>query len=151
MIRHVWSILCSKSSVDRQTNSISLFEVIEGIQFVTAGPVNFPADVPFEAQVVSLWLRSDPAVPEHGQMRSKLIGPSNQNLGESISEIDLRSNSRVRTVGQFNGLRIDGAGIYEWEISSRDNKDSMWRPEAHIPFEIAINVDPSLGKSSSTS
>ncbi len=36
MIEHVWSVVCAKTATDRQTNTISLFEVIEQIN------ANFP-------------------------------------------------------------------------------------------------------------
>ena len=40
MIEHAWSVLCTRSVTDRESNNISLFEVIE--QISTVGPAPPP-------------------------------------------------------------------------------------------------------------
>lgn len=89
MICHVWSVLCSKISVDRETNSISLFEILENVEFTTPTALTFPAKVPFEATLVNSWARQDPNGPVEGEMRVRLLAPSGDQLGTHCVSINL--------------------------------------------------------------
>src|SRR3989338_5214550 len=58
MINHLWSIACSRTSVDRESNNISLFEVLEQLT-LSGGPIQ-PGKkgvVPILFEIVSLWTK----------------------------------------------------------------------------------------------
>lgn len=141
MIRHVWSVLCSKVSVDSRTNNISLFEVLESVQFMTSKPLTFPASVPFEATLVTLWARQDPSQSVQGEMRVRLLAPNGDELGLVGSEIDLRSSHRSRVIASISGLPIAGDGIHDWEIAWRAREDEAWHVATSLPLEVSVQVD----------
>ena len=146
MIRHVWSVLCSKVSVDRDSNNVSLFEVIESLQLTTAAPVNFPANVPFEGTLVTLWARQRPDQPVTGQMRVRLLAPNGDQLGTFNSEIDLNRSTRNRVIGSMSGLRIAGEGVHEIEVAWRVDTHADWHVATSLPLEIAVRVDPAIAQ-----
>lgn len=92
MIDHVWSILCGKSTTDRETNNLSLFEVIEQINVL--GPLPEPAAkmaLPMPFELVSLWCRANPGEPEESTARIKLLAPNNaETLTQSFLLISLK-------------------------------------------------------------
>ncbi len=82
MIRHVWSVLCTKSSIDSDTNNISLFEILEQIQ-VSQFPE--PAGdaitvVPMPVELVSLWTREPVGEPQQGECRLTMYSPRGKSL-----------------------------------------------------------------------
>src|SRR5258708_30269464 len=95
-MRHVWYILCAKASIDRETNNISLFEVLESVQMQIAGPFVFPGQVPLEATFVTLWARDNPAQGTREQTQVRILAPDSSPLGTITSDIDLQANPRVR-------------------------------------------------------
>ena len=146
MIRHVWSVFCSKASVDRYSNNVSLFEVIESLQFTTAAPFNFPANVPFEGTLVTLWARQRADQPVTGEMRVRLLAPNGDQLGTSTFEIDLNRAVRARTIASISGLRIGGEGVHEIEVAWRVDARADWHVATSLPLEIAVRVDPAIAQ-----
>lgn len=146
MIRHIWSVLCSKASIDRETNNVSLFEVLESVQFGTNAPVQFPVNLAFAGTVVTLWVRQEPNTPVTGQMRTRLLSPGGEELSSLVLAINLQNANRTRTLISLNGIRIAGNGTHQFEISWRVRDDDEWSPVALLPLDITVRVDPALGQ-----
>ena len=144
MIRHVWSVLCSKASVDRHSNNVSLFEVIESLQFTTAAPFNFPVNLPFEGTLVTLWARQRRDQPVTGEMRVRLLAPNGDQLGTFTLEVDLVRTVQNRVFSSISGLRIGGEGVHELEVAWRADARADWHVATSLPFEIAVRVDPAI-------
>src|SRR6266436_4257430 len=109
MIDHVWSVVCSRSATDRETNNISLFEVIE--QLNVLGPLPDPAaraaaPIPFE--IVSLWARSQPAEAEESTGRLTLIAPNGNEAYAQTFPVNLTENLRMRTQMRSMGFPLLG-------------------------------------------
>src|SRR5882724_6999464 len=93
MIEHVWSVLCRSSTIDRQTNNISLLEVVEAIRIEWRG---FPTVSLTPMKIVSLWTRDTVNTPARGQARVYVTSPGGHNSLHQVQEIDLRQYRRVR-------------------------------------------------------
>jgi hypothetical protein len=142
MIRHIWSVLCSKVAIDRSSNNISLFEVIEAAQLISTVEINFPANVPYDGTFVTLWAREQPNVPTTVQARMRFLAPTGQELIVHQSPIDLQATSRSRHIVNLNGLRVGGPGIHEFEVSWRQNDQDDWHRVASIPVDLSFAVQP---------
>lgn len=142
MIRHVWSVLCSKAVIDRTSNNVSLFEVLEAVQFTTNVELKFPANVQFEGTIVTLWTKKSTNTPVTAQMRSRLLSPTGEELASLPQVINLQTATRTRILTVLKGLCIAGNGTHEFEISWRLTDSDPWVPVASLPLELTINVDP---------
>lgn len=137
MIAHVWSVLCRKVSIDRETNNVSLFDVLEQIQvYEWAGPAGIAG--PFE--LASLWYRPD--VPSRGEARVTLRSPSGRLLHEATQEIDLREFRRVRVRYLIPGMHIEGSGTYSFIVEGRQQNAEDWFAAASIPLEVNVTTLP---------
>jgi hypothetical protein len=141
MIRHIWSVLCSKGSVDQQTNAVSLFEVIEELQLRIAPDAEFPMVAPLPVLLVSYWSRVDREVPLQGEQRLRLISPGGEELGSFVGDIDLESAGRSRSFARFPGNRLGGAGRHEWEVAWRIKGEEDWNVAASIPFDLTVSYE----------
>jgi hypothetical protein len=143
MIRHVWSVLCSRSSIDQTTNNVSLFEVLESIQVFVNMPVAIPGAAPFAATLVTLWARERLDTPAFGHSRFRILGPTGQPvLPELMAEIDLRTAPRTRARLTLPGLPFSGDGVYNFEVSWRTGEENEWVRVASVPLEVTMQVEP---------
>lgn len=145
MARHVWTVLCSKASVDQQTNNVSLFEVLEALQIKTSQAPTFPITTPFQGTIVTLWARSEIARGERGEMRVRLLAPDGTQLSEFINRTDLVRTPRTRNIAAITGLPIAGNGVHEFEVAWRSTEAEGWRVVGSVPLDISLAVDPELG------
>ena len=139
MIRHIWSVLCSRSVIDTTSNNISLLEVVEKITFVGPGGIGF---APTQLELVSLWSRSDFAAPERGRGRVTVMSQAGVTLHPStVFDIDLNTYLRVRSRLQIGGLPvIADARFYEFRIELE--REGVWGEVGSIPLELEISIQP---------
>lgn len=137
-MRHVWSVLCTKSTIDRETNNISLFEVVERIEIHAPRGISRPFGFPFHGDLVTLWAREDQLQPERGQMRASLMSPAGDTLADFNAEVDLESGNRSRNIAHLEGLKVAGSGWHELVIRHRRSSGDAWHEVARIPLEVEV-------------
>jgi hypothetical protein len=142
MAEHLWTVLCTKASIDSTTNNLSLFEVIEELA-ISSFPENQTALIALSADLATLCIRSKLDTPEKAQGRTTVIGPSGRELGTGLFEIDLSTHPRCRSITRFNALPVEGPGEYYFVIAFSDNGTS-WREVARVP--LFVKIDPQVTK-----
>jgi len=137
MPRHVWSVLCAKTSVDSQTNNLSLFEVLEQVTVLGGAPVDRKIAIPMQLELASSWTRSDRAVGETATMRFRLIMPNGIVENGPQTQVNMLLHERQRVLIKMNALPIHGQGQYEFlvEVLTPDNK---WEECARVPLAVFI-------------
>ena len=130
--------------VDRQTNNISLFNVVEDIQVVAPSPELGPSETvsqvitPQVFDLVIMLGRSDFEVPEKGSGRVRILGPGidAKESGSPPFEGDLTEFLRHRMIIKIPGIPITGDGDYRLLVDcTTDGKE--WG----TPFELPIRVN----------
>jgi hypothetical protein len=139
MIDHVWTVVCSRAVIDRDSNNVSLQNVIEQLR-IQADPL--PDGVlPIPLQLATLWARADLEVPARGYVRVTFLSPSSEALiGPFESEIDLIDYRRHRTRADFKGLPLRESGRYVFRVELRIEDQDQWHQVAAIPLEV--NFEP---------
>lgn len=139
MIEHIWSILCSRSVTDRDTNNIILLDVLEQITAVV--PIRSAtedAGLLSPNELVSLWSRSVSDRPERGRGRIRLLAPDGSELGRHEFDIDLTQRERLRTQTRSAGLPIRGSGRYDFIVDLQEQADADWREVCKVPLKVVI-------------
>lgn len=138
MIRHVWSVLCNRSSIDRETNNISLFEILE--QLTIHGWDGQPGVLGGSLELVSLWSRIELDRPGRGEARLLLLTPAgNTPISQSYS-IDLREYHRLRNRHRMSGIPIEGPGLYIFVVEFRQQDQEQWIEAARVPLEVRVEM-----------
>ena len=141
MIDHVWSVICSRSSTDKETNNLSLFDIIEQLNVLgplpDAGAKNA---VPVAYEIVSLWARSG-AEPEESTGRVRLVGPNGAEAFTQEFPVNLTGHARMRTQLRTVGFPILGSGRYVFFIEIRRPNDN-WESVARIPVQLESVAEP---------
>lgn len=142
MIDHIWTVVCSMSVTDKETNNISLFNVIEQLTILTQPQPNMIPQ--FSLDIVTLWGRSDDAITAQGCSRVTLVSPSGEEIGQGEGEIDLVKHERLRARRRFPlGLNLKDAGRYYFRIELKLDDEEEWHTVAKIPLKVTIESPPS--------
>lgn len=133
MIEHIWSVLCSRSVIDAETNNVSIQDVVEQIT-INAEPAK-DGFLPFPLELITLWGRKETNEPATGVERVTFITPSGTSKIVSEAEINLSSVERFRHRVKFPGLLVSEAGKYYFKVELK-NGDNEWREASAIPLKI---------------
>lgn len=138
MIDRVWTVICSRAVIDRDSNNVSLQNAIEQIKVPDSLPLDEDVAVPLEWSIVTLWTRSDFDKEAYGYDRWVLVAPDGQELAHAEREINMRGDyRRCRTISRLVGFRVHGLGRYHVVIGLRCHEDEDWREVGRIPVDVA--------------
>ena len=144
----IWSILCQSSAVDRDTNSLSLFNIIEEVTF-PAQPPQIQPEQPLPERImlanfelVTLWMRSNLEVPERGRGRLRIVLTEGQEVTFQEFEVDLTQYLRFRTRVRLPGFPTGGPGIYRF-IVDRKTDASEWTEMFELPIRVVLQPQDS--------
>jgi len=137
MIKHIWSILCERISVDQQTNLVSYLSCIEEITVT-----QLPAIHSLFA-LGSIWQTDRPG---EDILKIRLVRISPDGLKNTLIETDdfKLDTERHRTNLILNGILFDQAGTYVFRVESR--LKAAWKTETEIPLKVKSKVVVSKGK-----
>lgn len=142
MVEHVWSVLCTRSIIDKSTNNASLLEILEQVTIlepIPTGQQNIALALAFE--IVSLWQRSNHDEPARGEGRIRIeMASGSQTLPQFQIDITPAGMHRRRSVYRMNGMPFDGFGVYKFVVELKDESTSQWKAVATIPLELSQGV-----------
>ena len=134
-------MLAESSAVDRETNRVSLFNVIEQLQLLDPPERAEDSDlfraVPLRFVVVTLFGRTTAGEGENKQARIAVALPDGNVVeSEPIIDVDLETGPRYRSLMNLSGLPIGGQGEYRFQIQQLD-ENGDW----HWMFEVPLQVN----------
>lgn len=155
-IRHVWSVLSQKSSIDSETNNLSLFNITEQINISRNIPVNYSGQendskkqeveansvFPLNMELTSLWRRADSTgklkdlpfvfkidfVDPQGKLQNTFSFPANFNAFR-----------RLRTRINIQNVNISIPGNYLFNVSLIEGSETQ--VVAEVPLEITLQAN----------
>lgn len=139
MINHIWSVLCQSTILDQDTKLISIINVLEEI---TLPETPAPDKVlPVVVTLATLWTRSDIKTPGKGFARYNFTSPGDKVLQSLEQVIDLTKYERLRSRGQFAGLKLPESGLYSFCVEFRENEQGEWSRVASIPLKVVFKKE----------
>lgn len=133
MIKHLFSTICNRTSIDRETNSLSIFNIIEEITIISEPDKT--VRIPLYFEVVSQWTRSDENIPCIGTAKVFMRDPAGTSNKLAEIKIDLDKNIYARTIIRISGVELRGPGMYTFQIDLKTEKDE-WSPITTVPFQV---------------
>ena len=135
MLEHIWSVLCSRSVIDSETNNVSIQDIIEQIT-INAEPVE-NGFLPFPMELITLWGREESNEPTKGTERVTFVTPSGKTKVISEAEIDLTTVERNRHRVRFAGLPVGETGKYYFRVELK-NGNNEWKQVSAIPLKVVF-------------
>ncbi len=144
MIDHVWTVLCSRSLVDVESQNISLLEVVDEISLAPELLAeNKEVSLPIRLELVTCWRRSQLDQPGKSRGRMSLSGPDGKKMEEQSYNIDLSEFPRRRTRVRMPGLLISKPGSYVFRVEVQMMPVGQWMEVAKIPLDIVVGPSSS--------
>jgi len=143
-MQHIWSVLCQKSSIDFETNLVSLFECIEEVNLVFNNTKNANDDkmmIPVDWQLVSYWTIDDNEKEESLNLKIEFIDPNGNCLNSHENKIDIKKDlKRFRGRMTINGFQVTNSGRYYCRVSKKINDSYLLLSELPIDINISFNI-----------
>lgn len=141
MIGHVWTVICSRVLIDRDTNNVTLVEVLEQVTLVASGPPPPESAVPLEMEIVTLWERRDENVPARARARIHLVAPDGKTANPLEYVVDLTTHVRTRSRTQVKGFPFRGFGRYEFRVAVRQDGQEDWQEVSRAPLQVVAATE----------
>ncbi len=139
-MKHIWSILCKSSSIDQETNLITIRDCIEQLNVtVTKDAHKAKIVIPVELELVHLWSYDNSNKNKKFEVKTELYDPENKKIHEfSASFICPKNKKRMRMLMKIKGLPVTSTGTYTFKIRSKEEKQKGYKNVAEIPLDITL-------------
>lgn len=140
-MKHIWSVICEKSSIDFETNLLSMFNCIEEIKLVidnTKIPKNEKLVFPAEFQIVSFWSIKDSSQNISVEIKGELVDPKGAILNEFKNTLEIKSGiKRFRNRTNIQGMPITESGRYYFKIFQKN--EDKFEVVAELPLDVDLS------------
>jgi hypothetical protein len=140
-MKNVWSIICEKSSIDSQTNLLSLFNCIEEMKLEidkSKMPKSDKIVIPVNLQLISLWIIDDFSKENTLDIKLELIDPAGKALNEFSNTLkSKKGDKRLRSITNIQGIQITESGRYYYRISQK--KGNKFEVVSETPLDINLS------------
>lgn len=143
-IEHIWSLMCSDTIVDKGTNNLSVFNIIEELNFNQSGkgmigqangknsvvPINFNIAVLFKLSLV---------LKNNFRIRMDFVDPVGISLNSMEHNIEVPEKAKkIRFIARFNKMFVSLPGEYKVLISIKEIGEKSFKNVGSIPFLVNI-------------
>ena len=142
-MKHVWTILCQNSSVDSNTNLLSIFNCLEELKLdidTHKAPKTDELVIPLGAQLVSLWAIENQNEDNVLETRVEMLDPNNKPLGKFDQRMDVKKGpSRFRSIMNIQQIKITKEGRYTVRMQQKKKGKEDFGVVAELPLDIKIS------------
>lgn len=142
-MKYISAILCEKSTIDSETNNISLYNCLE--KFTIGVPNNIQTNgiinVPVNYEIISFWIDDSNNKTWKGEILIEFYDPQVNKLKEFKMDLSNlgKPGNRLRARQRISGIGVKESGYYLFKLKYRENKNNTYETMAEIPLEIVIN------------
>ncbi len=148
-IDHQWTILCGSSSVDQQTNNISLFNIIEQLSLnikrenwekaLKEKKEGFLARTQFE--IVTLWEKEDLEDEISAEVEVRLVDPKGNVLHKQPYQLSFAKQvKRHRQRLTWSGMKLTQAGVYIFSINIKYPNATQFEEVGTVKLLVNIKI-----------
>ena len=142
-MKHIWSILCKSSSIDQETNLVTLRDCIEQLDItISKNAHQVKTLVPIEFELVHLWSGNQSSEIKKFKVKIELYDPKSKKINEfSAPFVYPENKKRMRTLMKIKGLPVTSMGIYIFRIKLKEEGQKQYRKVAEIPLDITLKYE----------
>lgn len=151
-IKHIWSVLCKESIINKDDNLISIHGTLEELNVsltsIDASSNKLPEklSVPFNYEIVSFWVKENKEKLAKAQIQYSLVSPEGKELFNKIQDMEMSVNiKRFRSRMKIMGFPVTREGDYNFRVKIKEAGLGDFQLVAELPLEVKINLQkPSL-------
>lgn len=154
-IKHIWSVLCKESVINKDDNNVSIHGVLEQLS-VSLTPKDSTKKpdrlrVPLNCEVVSLWQKSDEIKSKaaEAEIEYVFLDPKRKELFKSTQMMKIPQTSRrFRSRMKIVGVPLTSSGDYAFQIKLKEKGTSRFQTISELPLEVKVEVEKPPNKTS---
>jgi hypothetical protein len=136
-----FAVLCVRAIVDRETNLLSIIDIVEETTFTVPAEAIKAASPIFLLQnpmvLVLDFSRSQANAPETARMRVKTLDPTGNEIGQSEIVLDMQTVTRSRGFVRLAGMPVSSEGIFKYDVQVL-GPDESWLPVTEVLLPVKI-------------
>lgn len=151
-IKHIWSVLCKESVINKDDNNISIHGVLEQLS-VSLSPIKKTGKlpekfgIPMNYEIVSMWQRSKDVESAKADIEYVFMDSDNKELFKSTQMIEIpKTSRRFRSRMKITGMPLTKEGDYTFKVKIKEEESDTFRLVAELPLEVKINLQQILAK-----
>lgn len=141
-MKHIWTILCQSSSVDVDTNILSLFNCIEELNLTIDKTQLIDKEklvIPVGFQMVSFWVIKDSGRDNILEIKGEIIDPNGKSLNKFDNKFNIKKGAlRFRNRINIQGLPVTKEGRYMIRIMQKMEKNKDFEVVTELPLDVKI-------------
>jgi len=138
-MQHIWSILCKSSSIDQDTNLITLRDCIEQFDITLSKKTEEKVVAPIEFEIVNLWSGNQSDKTKKFEIKTELYDPKNTKINEFLGSFIFQQNmKRMRTRMKIKGLQVTSTGTYIFKVKIKEKSQKQYKEVAELPLDITL-------------
>lgn len=137
--KNIWTIVALSSAIDKDNNTLSLFDILEELTLQISGNIPEQTVIPVNHHLMCLWEREETGTPFTLKFNVLLRDPLGKVIHENSAEVVMEApHKRARFRAQFNGFPVSVPGTYRYEIVNLDpEKDKEVIGAVSIEVKVA--------------
>ena len=143
-IRHIWTVLCKNSITDKESNNLSIHNVVEQINIskkqntlTQKRESGKNLRIPTQLELLTLWGRED-SDGRSVDAKMQLFDPQGKVLiNQQYQLVFEEGKKRLRFRARMDGIIISIPGEYFFVISTKEDKKE-YRDKVQIPVDVKI-------------
>ena len=155
-MKHIWSVLCQRSIIDRSSNTVSLIDVLEQLNInVSPEQVAKKSDegivIQINFDIVSFWTKdSNETKPANFEVVVEFNDPDGKKLRSFNKSVEVAENyQRIRTQIRVPNLQVFQAGTHSIRIRIKEGEQKREsQVVAELPLEIKFAFPAKEAKNS---
>ena len=146
-MRYLWSTLCRRAIIDKETDLLSLIDIPESITINQVVPHELPADTKIgvvigHTFVAVFWYGEHDEPVAEVRLFWRTPDGERQLLGQAeLNQSGKPRNSSHRVLVEIANAAYRGLGVYVLELESRSKGAKKWRQLSAYPLVIALNPE----------
>ncbi|HQU07870.1 MAG: hypothetical protein B7X04_02255 [Parcubacteria group bacterium 21-54-25] len=142
-LKNLWTIATISSAIDKDNNTLSLFDILEELTLQVSGSMPERTVIPVNHHLLSLWEREETGTPLTLKFKVVLRDPIGNILHENQAEVVMQApHKRARFRAQFNGFPVSVPGIYRYEIVSLEPEKTGAEILGGVAIEVKVARQP---------
>ena len=141
-MKHIWTILCQKSSIDIENNLLSIFNCVEELNLIVdrsklpSGQLVVPADF----QLISYWSIDNAKKGNTLEVKYQFIDPKGDVLNEYADNFEIKKDFlRFRNRTNIHGLAITEAGRYVIKVLQKKEGKKSFDAVMELPLDVNVS------------
>jgi len=140
-MKHAWSLICEKSTIDSETNALSIFNCIEELNAVVdvlKVPNPTQIMIPLSFQIISVWeLDGENSM----DLEIKIVDPEGLAVHSLNPKFTIdKPYKRYRCRINIQSIPVSKNGRYIIKINRKSDGETKYKTESEISLDIQISL-----------